>query len=73
VSLSVNFFLGAIRSDVVKDKNKISIVRIMFGISTSALLTRRYKRDFWHFVVTRGGKCGPVSGADLDLIFESRF
>ena len=40
---------------------------------TSALPTRRSKSNFWHCVVKRVEKCGPRSGADLDLIFESRF
>jgi len=65
--------ISAIRSGVVKNNTKISVVRITFGISTSALPTRRCKHNFWHCVAKRGGKCGPGSEADLDLIFESRF
>jgi len=31
------------------------------------------KAIFWYCVVKRGENCGPGSGVDLDLIFESRF
>ena len=77
-SLSLNFFQvlkNALRSGVVKNKTKISVVRITFGLSTSALLTRRSESSFWQCEVKRGDseECGPGSGADLDLIFESRF
>jgi len=37
------------------------------------LPTRRNKSNFWYCVVQSGAKCGPEFGADLDLIFESRF
>ena len=38
-----------------------------------ALPTRRSKSKFWHCVIKREAKCGPESGANLDLLFESRF
>ena len=31
------------------------------------------KAIFWHCVEKSGENCDPGSGADLDLIFESRF
>jgi len=71
--LSVNFTLRCYSFRCGKKQNENQCSKNNVRNFDLALPTRRGKSNCWHGVVKRGGKCGPGSGADLDLNFESRF
>jgi len=73
--LSVNFTLGRYSFRCGKKQNANQCSKKKVRNFDFELPTRRSKSNLWHCVVKRWEKrkCGPGSGANLDLIFVPRF